>query len=61
MFFQLISFGDFPNSLTALVLKNIQEYIPEFEVEILIYQDSLKDLKEKFSKYDFSKVKINYD
>ena len=61
MFFQLISFGDFPNSLTALVLKNIQEYIPEFEVEILTYQDSLKDLKEKFSKYDFSKVKINYE
>ena len=61
MFFQLISFGDFPNNLTPLVLKNIQEYIPEFEVEILTYQDSLKDLKEKFFKYNFSKVKVNYE
>lgn len=61
MFFQLISFGDFPNSLTPLVLKNIQEYVPEFEVEILTYQDSLKDLQEKISKYDFSGVKINFE
>lgn len=61
MFFQLISFGDFPNSLTPLVLKNIQEYVPEFEVEILTYQDSLKDLQEKISKYDFNGVKINFE
>lgn len=61
MFFQLISFGDFPNSLTPLVLKNIQEYLPEFEIEILTYQDSLNDLQEKISKYNFSKVKINFE
>lgn len=62
MFFQLISYGDFFNSRSALLLKNLQEILEQdnfnekVEVEFLTFNDSLEDLKNKLSKIQLRKL-----
>ena len=67
MFFQLISFGDVFNSRSALLLKNLQEILEEdnfnekVEIEFLTFSDSLEDLKNKLSKYNFGNFEISFN
>lgn len=66
MFFQLISYGDFFNSRSALLLKNLQEILEEdnfnetVEIEFLTFNDSLEDLKNKLSKYNYGNFEISF-
>ena len=67
MFFQLISFGDVFNSRSALLLKNLQEILEEdnfnenVEIEFLTFSDSLEDLKNKLSKYNYRNFEISFN
>ena len=70
MFFQLISYGDFFNSRSALLLKNLQEILEQdnfnekdesVEIEFLTFNDSLEDLKNKLSKYNYGNFEISFN
>ena len=67
MFFQLISFGDFFFFFFALLLKNLQEILEEdnfdenVEIEFLTFSDSLEDLKNKLSKYNYGNFEISFN
>lgn len=67
MFFQLISFGDFFNSRSALLLKNLQEILEKdnfsekIEIEFLTFRDSLEDLKNKLRKYNYGNFEITFN